>query len=197
MNYYDGIKKLIVNKKLVDAITFCQTELTKFPSSPFHWILGKDMLHLSTDLFDFIKGNFSNGTKLDQTEAFYSELNGFSINCDRWFLDIVAFDKIDDFQSEHSDWLCEGFWGSSNPEYFQITGWEKLQEVFKVYHDAKQYKSEQLRLIAELTEFLVILRLQELFEQTIFKARQEGLKWASVPWGVTAHDYFLIYEIRK
>ena len=195
MNYYDTVKKLIVEKKVPDAVMFCETELAKFPSTPFHWVLGKDMLHLSTPLRNFIDGNFSNSPQLTKTKAFYAALNGFSVNWDLWFLDIVAFDILDDYQNEESDWLGDAFWGSSSPEYFNITGWEKLQAAFKNYHEANQYADEQLKLIAELTEFLVVLRLQQLFEHTILDARREDVKWSAIPWGITAHDYFLIYEI--
>lgn len=195
MECYETIKGLITQRKLVEAIRFCEAELAKFKSTQFHWILGKDLLNVSADLLTFIDHNFRDPFKLEKTRAFYSELNEFSINPDRWFFDIVAYDKIDDFQNEHSNWLLEGFWGS-HPEYFEIIGWETLQDIFKNYHERKAYRDKQLKKVSELTEFLVVLRFQELFEKTIRDAKRRKLKWAEIPWGITAHEYHLVYEIR-
>ncbi|WP_225000420.1 hypothetical protein [Cesiribacter sp. SM1] len=197
MEHYNNVKALIQSKKLTEAVQYCEDELKKYPSTDFHWILNRDLLHLKEELFRFIDINFGDKPQLLEAKAFYSELNGFSINWDKWFFDVSAYDTLEDYQDESSDWLGQGFWGSTDPEYLVVSGWERLQEVFKDFQKNKRYKDKQMSAVSELAQFLVVLRLQELFDKTISHGKQLGLKWANLPWGVTAHGYYLVYEINN
>ena len=183
------------NGNLEDSIEYCQYELSKTEPTDFHWIINKNFLHLENNLLDFLNYNFLNKPNITKTKAFYSELNGFSINWDKWFLDVVAFDQKGDFYSEDLDWICDGFWGSINPEYFTLTGWGVLQKVFDNYHKNEKYEINEEKKAAELTEYLVINRLQELFRKVILSERERKTDWAQIPFGITAHDYDLILEI--
>ena len=195
MDHYEKVENLIRTKRLDSAIDFCEQELKKLPNSSFHKVIGKTMLDQTEELNLFIDQNFSDPKKISKTCAFYSELNGFSINWDKWFLNILAYDNKGNFYDDESEWLFEEFWGSNNPEYFIITGWGELQAAFQDYHSNEKYNIEEMQITAELTEFLIVLRLQQLFKYVITSARESGIIWSKVPWGVTAHDYHLILEI--
>ena len=194
MYLYDEIKNFVHEGELVKGIKFAEKELKRLDKSDFHKIISRDFLHLANNLYSFIDSNFREDDKLDKTRAFYSELNGFSINYDKWFLYIQAHDTREDYHDESSDWLCDGFWGSHNPECFVLKGVREIRKAFKRYYKNKN-KSETLTKAATVCEYLVLMRLQELFDSVIHKGKENLKPWANLPWGITAHDYHIIHVI--
>jgi hypothetical protein len=57
------------------------------------------------------------------------------------------------------------------------------------------YKYDEHEEAADTCDYVVILRLQQLFRETIKKGKTENKKWANIPLLVTAHDYELIYRM--
>ncbi|MCU4166666.1 hypothetical protein [Carboxylicivirga caseinilyticus] len=200
----DKLRNLIDKQELDNAIQLAESELNKIPKTDFHKMIGKDILHLSNDLkiyiqkFDkstseilnkpkgLIKSVFGKPTDY-RPAAYYCEMNGFTINYDRWFIDLFSFKEMggDDW-----DWLCDFY--DSTASDFTITGLEDIQKVFEDVHENDRFKEPNIEKAYEVCELLVILRLQELFRLTYSKI-EEPL--SNIPLFVTAHDYELIYRV--
>ena len=93
----DKLIEYIKRNELDSAIQIAETELSKISQTDFHQLIGMNLLHMESDLDKYIskfysivklKYALSFGKKL---KAFYCEMNGFTINCDRWFIDLFSF----------------------------------------------------------------------------------------------------------
>ena len=200
---------LIVNQ-LDKAIDFAENELNKLPETDFHKIIGKDLSHLVSNLNDYLNGfydfaknyykgsdkNFIKkffGSKNDSTkslQAIYCEMNGFTINYDLWFIDLFGFSFCNDLSD--LDWLAD-FELSSNKSMI-INGFESLQKVYQDYMENEKWKDNELEKACGICEFLIIMRLQQLFERTYNEYKDKNTTWTNIPIFVTAHDYDLIYK---
>ena len=200
----DKLYALLESKKLDEAIALAEKELRVIPTTDFHRILDRNLLHQASDLanyiaeFDqsttdvlskkqgFLKTIFGSKDKL-RPVAYYCEMNGFTINYDRWFIDLFSFEK---FSSEDWDWLSDFYDSSTND--LTITGFEDIQAVFQDVHENNRFEEPNINKAYEVCELLVILRLQELFRAT-YNTNQGD--WDNIPMFVTAHDYEMIYKV--
>ena len=197
------LTKLLEQDQLEFAIELAETELNKIPQTDFHIIIGKSITYQSNELKQYIekfdkktteKLNSSNSfihkllnKELQKPAAYYCEMNGFTINFDRWFIDLFSFSEIRDTDWE---WLCE-FYDSSNQD-LTIKGLEEIQKVFKDVHENNRFHEPNIINAYEVCELLVILRLQELFKEAY---KNERNKWSEIPMYITAHDYQFIYNV--
>ncbi|MBC7721095.1 MAG: hypothetical protein H7068_03675 [Pedobacter sp.] len=200
----DKLSELIESKKLDDAIAMAERELKNIPTTDFHKILDKNLLHLTSDLakhineFDkstiqilkkkqgFIKNLFGSGKEI-KPSAYYCEMNGFTINYDRWYIDLFSFEK---YSLTDWEWLSDFYDSTAND--LTITGFEDIQKVFEDVHENNRFEEPNIDKAYEVCELLVILRLQELFRET-YKLNQGD--WDNIPMFVTAHDYELIFKV--
>jgi hypothetical protein len=199
----DKLTELLEAKKLDNAIDLAENELRKIPETDFHKIIGKDLKHMTNELKEFIqtfdkstkevlkkKQGFLKsilGTKSNlKPAAYYCEMNGFTINYDRWFIDLFSFDK---FETGDWEWLSDFY--DSTAKDLTITGFEEIQSVFRDIHENKRFEEPNIDKAYEVCELIVILRLQELFRETYKSCDSE---WTKVPMFVTAHDYEMIYR---
>ena len=199
----DKLTRLLEQKQLENAIELAENELSKIPQTDFHRIIGKSITNQSNELKDYIEhfdkettkvlnGNKSFFGKLLNSEskkpaAYYCEMNGFTINYDRWFIDLFSFNKID---TNNWEWLCDFYDSSSND--FKINGLEEIQKVFEDVHENKRFEDPNIDSAYEVCELIVILRLQELFKETY---KNEEKEWSQIPMYITAHDYEIIYKV--
>ncbi len=199
----DKLTELLNANKLDDAINLAENELKNIPETDFHRIIGKDLKHMTNDLKEFIKTFDKTTTEVLKKKqgflksifgtkgnlkpaAYYCEMNGFTINYDRWFIDLFSFDK---FETDDWDWLSDFY--DSTAKDLTITGFEEIQKVFQDVHENKRFKEPNIDKAYEVCELIVILRLQELFRATYNSCDNE---WTKVPMFVTAHDYEMIYR---
>jgi hypothetical protein len=200
----DKLSGLLESKKLDEAIKMAEQELREIPTTDFHKILDRNLLHLTSDLakhiieFDkvtkdvlkkkqgFIKNLFGSG-KEAKPAAYYCEMNGFTINYDRWYIDLFSFEN---YSLTDWEWLSDFYDSSVND--LTITGFEDIQKVFEDVHENKRFEEPNIDKAYEVCELLVILRLQELFRES-YKLNQGA--WDKIPMFVTAHDYELIYKV--
>jgi hypothetical protein len=200
----DKLTELLEIKKLNESIELAEDEMSKIPKTDFHKIIGKNLKHLAADLkkyiadFDqtttdvlkkkqgFLKSIFGSGEQVKPV-AFYCEMNGFTINYDRWFIDLFSFERL---ETDDWDWLSD-FYDSTSKD-FTITGFEEIQTVFQDVHENERFSEPNIEQAYEVCELLVILRLQELFQETY---KDEESEWSKVPMFVTAHDYEMIYKV--
>ncbi len=200
----DKLSELLESKKLDEAITMAEQELKNIPTTDFHKILGKNLLHLTSDLakhineFDkstrqilkkkqgFIKNIFGSGKEIIPA-AYYCEMNGFTINYDRWYIDLFSFEN---YCLTDWEWLSDFYDSTAND--LTITGFEDIQKVFEDVHENNRFEEPNIDKAYEVCELLVILRLQELFRAT-YKTNQGD--WDNIPMFVTAHDYEMIFKV--
>ena len=200
----DKLSELLESKKLDEAIAMAEHELKNIPTTDFHKILDKDLLHLTSDLakhikeFDkstkdvlkkkqgFIKNLFGSGKEV-KPAAYYCEMNGFTINYDRWFIDLFSFEN---YSLTDWEWLSDFYDSTAND--LTITGFEDIQKVFEDVHENNRFEEPNIDKAYEVCELLVILRLQELFRAT-YKTNQGD--WDNIPMFVTAHDYEMIFKV--
>ena len=192
----DKLHEYVKRNDLDSAIQIAESELSKIPQTEFHQLIGMNLLHLESELSEFISKFYSN-VKLKyafsftkKLKAFYCEMNGFTINYDRWFIDLFSFSKIgiDDYE-----WLAD--FEHHTKKDLTITGFESLQKVYEDVYKNKKLDIPEIQQAYEAAELLVILRLQELFRETYKKAKESGKKWSDCSMFVTAHDYEMIYKI--
>jgi len=200
----DKLSELLESKRLDEAIAMAEQELKNIPTTAFHKILDKNLLHLTSDLathiykFDkstrqvlkkkqgFIKNVFGSG-KAIKPAAYYCEMNGFTINYDRWFIDLFSFEN---YSLTDWEWLSDFYDSTAND--LTITGFEDIQIVFEDVHENNRFEEPNIDKAYEVCELLVILRLQELFRET-YKLNQG--EWVKIPMFITAHDYELIFKV--
>lgn len=199
----DKLYALLESKKLDEAIAMAEQELKEIPTTEFHKILDKNLLHLTLELtkhindFDkstrdvlkkkqgFIKNLFGSGKEISPA-AYYCEMNGFTINNDRWFIDLFSFEN---YSLTDWDWLSDFYDSTAND--LTIAGFEDIQKVFQDVHDNDRFEEPNILNAYQVCELLVILRLQELFRE-VYKT--SNYDWSDIPMFVTAHDYDLIYK---
>jgi len=180
------IQELIQTGQIDTAIRETEKELAQLPSSGFHDVIGKDLLHLKAPLtayFNYFYTVMTEEEELD-IEALYIEMNSFTTQYDKWFLHLLAYESV--ANRENLDWLSD-FSGESE-KTFTITGFETLQQTNKTYMQTEGYRDDALRQACELHEYLVILRVHELVTATI-GANKGKAPWADIPVFVGAHDY--------
>lgn len=199
----DKLYVLLESKKLDEAIALAETELNTIPTTDFHKILGRNLLHLTSDLTNYIKSFDKSTTEILKKKqgiiknvfgsrkgikpvAYYCEMNGFTINYDRWYIDLFSFEN---FSLTDWDWLPDFYDLIAND--FTISGFEDIQRVFQDVHENDRFKEPNIYQAYEVCDLLVILRLQELFRETYNTTKDE---WSNIPMFVTAHDYDLIYK---
>jgi hypothetical protein len=200
----DKLSELLESKKLDEAIAMAEQELKNIPTTDFHKIIDKNLLHLTSDLakhineFDkstkevlrkkqgFLKNLFGPGKEV-KPAAYYCEMNGFTINYDRWFIDLFSFEN---YSLTDWEWLSDFYDSTAND--LTITGFEEIQKAFEDVHENNRFKEPNIEQAYEVCELLVILRLQELFRETY---KDEESEWSKIPMFVTAHDYEMIYKV--
>ena len=211
MNFKEFETELNAYLKIGDiqkAISVTEDKIKSYPTTDFHKILNRDLLKLSPKLIKYIdkfyvsaKNDFGgkNGIlsifkKKSQTEknlkAISCEMNGITINYDLWFINLFAFSFIQD--SEDLDWLAD--YDFYSKKIFIISGFEDIQAVYKDYMKNERWDEENLETLLDLSEIIMILRLQELFKTTYEKAKAENYPWAEVPIFVNGHDVELNYR---
>jgi len=199
----DKLHALLESKKLDEAIALAEQELRNIPTTHFHKILDRNLLHLTSDLtnhiqaFDnltkdvlkkkqgFIKNLFGYSKEM-KPAAYYCEMNGFTINNGRWFIDLFSFEN---YSLTDWDWLSDFYDSTAND--LTITGFEDIQKGFQDVHDNDRFEEPNILNAYQVCELLVILRLQELFREAYKMTKDD---WSDIPMFVTAHDYDLIYN---
>ena len=192
MDIREKLDKLVVANQLDKAIKLAEEKLNALPQTDFHKIIGKNLLHLTEPLTNYIDNFYKTAKDEINVKAIYSEMNGFTINYDLWFIDLFAFTEcggLDDL-----DWLSD--FEVSSDDSMTISGFEELQTVYEDYMENEKWGDKKLKAVCEICELLIILRLQELFKEAKIAAIDKKLNWADIPLFATAHDYDMVYEAK-
>lgn len=107
-------------------------ELRKLPATPFHCALD---LHVTTSVeaaADYFDAGIAAANEIEPTRAASVEMNGFTINPDRWYCGLSAFRE--DLGADDLDWLGDS-WHWEAKHTLVIEGLEPLQQVFAQQRD--------------------------------------------------------------
>jgi len=209
----DRLSEYLKAQRLDSAIQVAEQELRQLANSSFHSVLGRNILHLTPDLITYIEDFHKEATQYFQSskkgfigslfnrtskpiqalKTIYCEMNGFTINYDRWFIDLFAYTLAGDI--DDLDWLSDFQYSSGDS--LTITGFEDLQAIYQDYMEKEKWKDNHLQSCSDICEFLIIHRLQELFRSAFEAAQIKNIIWANTPIYVTAHDHDLIYRTRN
>lgn len=220
---YNELYEYLGSKQLDKAIEVAEERLQQLPTTYFHNVLHRNLLHQREELAEYINVFYEDASKFyrsksgvvvshvrqinpstlqeelvenvtnwdnKEVKAIYSEMNGFTINYDLWFIDLFAYSSckgLDDL-----DWLAYYEYSSENS--LTITGFEDIQNVYQNYMENQLWTVTTLKAAGDICELLIILRLQELFSEATKVGRSKKQQWTELPLFVTAHDYDLIYN---
>jgi len=187
------LQTLLRTSKLKEAIELVEKELSQYKETDFPKIVGKNLLHQIEELENYLETFITELEKRISLKSVYGEMNGFSINYDSWFVDFFGFDFIGEMND--LDWLADFEDENESLNSFRVKGFEEIQKIYQTHHENKMYKEDRHEEAADLCDYAIILRLQELFKETINKGKKENKKWASIPILVTGHDYELIFRM--
>lgn len=197
------LQSLVDNNKLEEAIELAEKELSNYKETDFPKIIGKDLLHQVNELEKYLDSCFRRikrksvlkslwkKNEEQPVKSIYGEMNGFSINYDFWFVDFFKFDFVG--EQDDLDWLADGQNLSNKP--FIIKGFEQIQKIYQIHHENKMYEYDGHEDAADTCDYVVILRLFELFEKAVSKGKLENKEWAKIPFFTASHDCELIYKI--
>lgn len=188
----EELNEFLVDNQLEKAVQLAEKELSALPKTDFHKIIGRDLKPLTENLVSYIDSFYKAAKTEIDVKAIYSEMNGFTINYDLWFIDLFAFTQRGGL--EDLDWLAD--FEVSSDDSLVISGFEDLQAVYQDYMEKEKWRNKELEAACEICELLVILRLQELFKEAKKLATIQKASWINIPVFVTAHDYDLVYEVR-
>jgi hypothetical protein len=159
------------------------TRLAALPPSPFHIILDLSITtepDLAATWFDdFFR---KQGARF-QIRAAYTEMNGFNINPDLWFLNAFAYEKYGG--SENHDWLA--LWQSEDSECIAIEGLEPLQKIYA----SDAFRDQRFSDACDVTDFLVVVKFQKFIQEASRHMRELRFPLLS-----TAHEFDFIHEIK-
>lgn len=157
----DELNGYLLDNKFELAIEVAEKKLSDLPSTEFHKIIGRDLKPLSENLTSYITDFNSQSKNKFEVKAIYSEMNGFTINYDLWFIDLFGYSELGTL--DDLDWLSE--FEYSSEKSMTISSFEDLQSVYEEYMENEKWRDKELEKACKICELLIILRLQELFKE--------------------------------
>jgi hypothetical protein len=148
------------------------------PETPFHAVARLDVTTPPADCARFFDAF---ATRVPKLAAIYTEMNGFTINPDRWFCDAFGF-------AEHGgddgyDWLGDFHACSADAEgSLVITGLEPVQAAFAEWKAGGAKTTDEDTV--HLAETLVIVKFQRMLQRA-----RPLMKKVKCPLLASAHDY--------
>jgi hypothetical protein len=168
---------------------FCSS-LRELPESPYHLVIELQFTNSPILLAAYSDQFFSDQSRKFEIGAAGAVMNGFDINTDRWYCDLVAYK----YYGAHTDYDWLAYEDATSQKNFLLTGMEPLQQVFARFnsYSFKQRREgpnfEDERDIAGL---VVVSRFQQLVARAA-----PIMKHLKFPLLSTAHEYDFIAEVR-
>ena len=78
----EKLNNFVIQNQINEAIDTAEKALIDMPTTDFHVIIGKNMLHLKDELLAFIDNFYNQAIEKIDVKAIHSEMNGFTINYD-------------------------------------------------------------------------------------------------------------------
>ena len=173
--------------KLADCILSLQDGLSAIRETPYHAVLGRNFLHHLDDTAQLICDFYRASSPRGPLKVMYFEMNGFTINPNRWHFSGFGYEKGGDIWdlTWDTEWLNP--WDTET-DGFTLTGMEPVQKAFKeLYCDQTQPLG--VKLAAEVTEHLIVARFNELIGAAHRVAKQLCPELDGLPILSTAHEW--------
>jgi hypothetical protein len=180
---------MVPHGKLEPCISRLEEGLRALRETPYHRALGRDYLGQTKAAADYLIEFHRKVSAKMPVAALYFEMNGFTINPDRWYFSGFGYKTAGDVWE--LEWLAH--WDVATDADFTLEGMEDVQEVFaNLFCDEKQPLSVQLA--AELAEHLITARFMQVVAAAheAAKRRYKGLE--GLPVLATAHDWDTVHQ---
>lgn len=112
-------------------------------------------------------------------------MNAFTINYDSWYLDFFAYSKF--LGQINLDSLTDYIFTENTGIVF--TNLEEIQSAYKNYIVNEKWHEQTLKKAFGISEYHIILGVQQLFREAKEIGRRNKFKWTTVPVFVSSHDY--------
>lgn len=184
---WETVASYVNANRLGDAIKFLESGLKACSSMRFKSIIGTDFTNSPKDIAIEIDRFVEAQKSVFSLNAVYLEMNGYSINTDRWFFDFFGYAEYDPNPASF-DWLAEmdsDYWPDVT-----LTGLEAVMEDYSWYtsHLTKGSKDPEAVQAEEYASLLVVCKFAHLIE----KAVKTGFIHSNIPLLATAHDFDII-----
>ena len=156
-------------------------ELHKLPDTPFHIVHKLNFTNKPSKITQYFNQFIQQEKDRIAIKALYAEMNGFSVNPDRWYFDVFAYENYEG----HDDYDCLAYWNSGKFPECKLTGMKKLQTVYA----SEAMDEPDFNNAEELCSLIVLLKFQQLISYSA-----KLIKNLKVPILATAHDWEFIYE---
>lgn len=185
--------RMVPHGKLTECIAFLEEGLRSIRETHYHAIVNRTFLHHVDDAAKYIADFHRAASEKFPIAVMYFEMNGFSINPDRWYFDGFAYREGGDVWdlTFNADWLSG--WNASTDESFILTGLENVQKAFETLFGTDPPQALSVQLAAEITEHLVVARFDELISAATAAARRLRPELEGVPVFSTAHEWDALY----
>lgn len=182
---------LMVPHGELDACIKCLEEgMQALRKSPYHAVLGRNFLHHSDAAAEYLVEFHRTASAKIEVAAMYFEMNGFTINPDRWYFDGFAYKAAGD--PWELEWLAHWDADTGNDQ-FTLTGMESVQEAFaNCYCDEAQPLS--VKMAAELADHLVNARFMQLMAAAHGVSKRKYKALDGMPVLATAHDWGVVHQ---
>jgi hypothetical protein len=178
------LKPFLLEGNFEKCLNVLEDKLKVFPNAPVKSAseisIKNNPIQAAAHIDVFIKMQ----SKKFEIKAIYLELNDFSINTDKWYFDLFAYDNYGGH--EDYDWLSD--WKSGYYPPMKINGLEKIQNVYKKEIELNKSFSDVFALI----DLIIILKYQMYIKSSI-----TYIKHFIAPILVSAHDTDFIAEFNN
>jgi ribosome-interacting GTPase 1 len=194
--FADQINTELANLEFFKALDIAETALKHIPSTDFHFIVGKSLIHQADSLVTWIDNFHKSVSKKMDTKTLYFEMNEFDINIDTWYIDGFAFNKDGGLDLDDMEWLCDVTKETITKNEFILTGYEKLQQSFAdIEEDVENDElCDEIQSARDWAEQIIITRFMELMRTVHLNAKELNLNWASIPIYFTVHSYEFVVK---
>lgn len=179
---WQRVKAYLSKGQIDEAINDLESVLLSCKSDRFKSLIGSEFINNKTKIADEINKFIIFCEKSFEVKAVYLEMNGYSINPDRWYFDLFAYDTYEKVEDDDLYWLAE--WKSEDWPEITLKGMEKAQQDFDWYVYMDGHKDDLAKEASEYAELLVECKFAKLIEQTI----STGTIQKKIPILAAAHD---------
>src|SRR5262245_44178720 len=82
---------MVPHGKLAECIAFLEEGMNALRKTPYHQVLSRDFLHQTDSAAEYMVNFHRKASAKMNVAALYFEMNGFTINPDRWYFDGFAY----------------------------------------------------------------------------------------------------------
>ena len=159
----EPLKPALKSGRLQEPYNFLIEKMREAGPNPFDIILQADFTNEPEDIAAVFDDFIETACDADRTKLIYTEMNGFTINTDRWDFEPFGFSRTDVIATED---FGDFDWFSDN-HTIVLTGLEELQDIYE--------NEVGFRYQRDLAAFLVISKFQHLMRASTLLMKRKNL----------------------